>query len=85
MSGARLKWIKWVVLVFWLALLAFIGPLAGKLSSAEKNDASSFLPGKAESTKVINELKDFPGGDAIDLVFVYARDSGLTPADKSAI
>ena len=50
-----------------LVLLAAIGPLAGKLSSAEKNDASSFLPSKAESTKVLNELKSFPGGDAISL------------------
>ena len=85
MTSSRLKWIKWVVLVFWVVLLAVMGPLAGKLSSAEKNDATSFLPGKAESTKVFNELKTFPGGDAIDLVFVYARDSGLTAADKAAI
>ncbi len=85
MTAARLKWVKWVVLVFWVVLLAVIGPLAGKLSSAEKNDASSFLPRQAESTKVLNELQSFPGGDAISLVFVYNRDSGLTPADLTAI
>jgi RND superfamily putative drug exporter len=76
---------KWVVLVVWLALLAGIGPLAGKLSGVEKNDATAFLPGKAESTQVFNELKSFPGGDSVPLVFVYSRSSGLTPADLAAI
>ncbi len=80
-----MKWVKWVVLVFWLALLAVVGPLAGKLSSAEKNDAAAFLPGNAESTKVFNELKTFSGGDTVPLVIVYARSSGLTPADLAAI
>ena len=60
------------------------GPLAGKLSGAEKNDATAFLPGKAESTKVFNQLKTFPGGDAIPVVIVYARDAGLTAADVAA-
>ena len=31
MTGKRLKWIKWAVLVFWVVLLAVLGPLAGKL------------------------------------------------------
>jgi RND superfamily putative drug exporter len=85
MTARRLKWLKWAVLVGWLLLLAVTGPLAGKLTGAEKNDATAFLPGKAESTKVFNELKNFPGGDSIPVVVVYARDSGLTPADLSAI
>ena len=35
---------KWVVLVFWLIIVAVAGPLAGKLMGAEKNDASAWLP-----------------------------------------
>ena len=31
---------KWVVLVFWLILVAVAGPLSGKLTGAEKNDTS---------------------------------------------
>jgi putative drug exporter of the RND superfamily len=85
MTAKRLKWLKWAVLVGWLLLLAVTGPLAGKLTGAEKNDATAFLPGKAESTKVFNELKRFPGGDSIPVVVVYARDSGLTAADLLAI
>ncbi len=85
MTASRLKWLKWVALVLWLGLLAVMGPLAGKLSSVEKNDANSFLPGNAESTKVFNELQDFPGGDSVPVVIVYARTSGLTSADRAAI
>jgi RND superfamily putative drug exporter len=84
-TPARLKWARWAVLGFWVALLAVMGPLAGKLSSVEKNDANAFLPGKAESTKVFNELKSFPGGDAVALVIIYGRQPALTPADNAAI
>ena len=45
---------KWLVLVFWLVLVAVLGPLSGKLTGAEKNDASSWLPPRAESTQVLN-------------------------------
>ena len=39
---------KWLILGFWLFVLA-LSP-AGKLTGAEKNDASLWLPGNAEST-----------------------------------
>ena len=45
---------KWLVLVFWLVVVAVAGPLSGKLMGAEKNDASAWLPPKAESTQVLN-------------------------------
>ena len=32
---------KWVVVAFWLIVVALAGPLAGKLTSAEKNDAQN--------------------------------------------
>ena len=44
---------KWLVLVFWLVVVALAGPLAGKLTGAEKNDAQSWLPAQAESTQVL--------------------------------
>ncbi|HLQ57340.1 MAG TPA: hypothetical protein VK162_24100 [Streptosporangiaceae bacterium] len=47
-SGRRTKWL---VLVFWLIVVALAGPLAGKLMGVEKNDASAWLPARAESTK----------------------------------
>ncbi|HET6190636.1 MAG TPA: hypothetical protein VFE59_27000, partial [Trebonia sp.] len=50
-SGRRAKWL---VLVGWLIIVAVAGPLSGKLMGAEKNDASAWLPAKAESTQVLN-------------------------------
>jgi hypothetical protein len=32
---------KWLVLVFWLVLVAVAGPLSGKLTGAEKNNTSA--------------------------------------------
>ena len=54
---------KWLVLAFWLIVLGVLGPLAGKLSGAEKNDNSSWLPGGAESTAVINLESKFQAHD----------------------
>ena len=50
-SGRRTKW---AVLVFWLIIVAVAGPLSGKLTGAEKNDSSAWLPAKAESTQVLD-------------------------------
>src|SRR5437762_12965352 len=44
---------KWLVLVFWLVVVALAGPLSGKLTGAEKNDAQSWLPPAAESTQAL--------------------------------
>jgi RND superfamily putative drug exporter len=44
---------KWMVLVFWLIVAAVAGSLSGKLTGAEKNDAQSWLPARAESTQVL--------------------------------
>ncbi|MEU6239022.1 MMPL family transporter [Kitasatospora sp. NPDC047058] len=73
---------KWVVLVLWLVLLVVAGPLAGKLADAEDNQASSWLPGNAESTQVLNEQRAFQPVDTAQAVVVYQRDGGITPADR---
>ncbi len=38
--------IKWVILAFWVVVVVVAGPLAGKVTGAEKNDASSWLPAR---------------------------------------
>ena len=72
---------KWVVLTLWLVVAIVIAPFAGKLESVEKNESSSFLPGNAESTKVLAVTTKFQGGDIASAVVVYRRATGLTPAD----
>ncbi|MEU9131274.1 MMPL family transporter [Kitasatospora sp. NPDC048540] len=75
---------KWVVLALWLILVVVAGPLAGKLMDAEDNEASSWLPGSAESTQVLNEQRTFQPVDTAQAVVVYQRTSGITPADRAA-
>ena len=74
---------KWLVLVIWLVLVAVAGPLSGKLTGAEKNDASSWLPPAAESTQVLNLQSRFISPNVYTGVVVYNRPSGLTAADKA--
>jgi RND superfamily putative drug exporter len=79
-SGRRAKW---GVLVFWLIIVALAGPLSGKLTGAEKNDSSSWLPAKAESTQVLNLQSKVQSPNVFTAVVVYDRASGLTSADKA--
>src|ERR1700748_2114902 len=79
-SGRRAKW---GVLVFWLIIVALAGPLSGKLTGAEKNDSSSWLPAKAESTQVLNLQSKIQSPNIFTAVVVYDRASGLTSADKA--
>ena len=46
--------IKYLIILFWLVLVALAAPLAGKLTGVQQNDAKSWLPGSAESTQVLD-------------------------------
>jgi RND superfamily putative drug exporter len=74
---------KWLVLVFWLIVVVVVGPLAGKLMGAEKNDTSAWLPTQAESTKVVNLQAKVQPPNIFPGVVVYSRPSGVTPADRA--
>jgi len=75
--------VKWLVLVAWLIVVAVAGPLSGKLMGAEKNDTSSWLPPRAESTQVLNLRSEAISPNVYPAVVVYDRPSGLTAADKA--
>src|ERR1700743_2018838 len=79
-SGRRAKW---GVVVFWLVIVALAGPLSGKLTGAEKNDSSSWLPAKAESTQVLDLQSRYHPPNTFPAVVVYDRPSGLTSADRA--
>jgi len=74
---------KWVVVVLWIVILAVCGSLAGKLTGAEKNDAQSWLPAQAQSTKVLALQSRFQSPNVFSAVVVYDRPSGLTAADRA--
>ncbi len=79
-SGRRMKY---VIVVLWLAVIAVGGSLAGKLQGAEKNDASTWLPAKAESTQALNLQASFLSPNIFPAVVVYQRPSGLTQSDRA--
>ena len=72
---------KYIVVVFWILVVAALGGLAGKLQGAEKNDASAYLPSSAESTQELNEQNLFQSKNLNPALVVYVRDSGVTTAD----
>ena len=74
---------KWLVVLFWLILVVVAGPLSGKLTGAEKNDSSSWLPPAAESTQVLNMRSSAISPNVYPGVLVYDRASGVTAADKA--
>ena len=78
---------KWVVLAVWFAALFAIVALGlpTKYTEAEQNESTSFLPGDAESTAVLEVTKRLQGAETAPTVVVYQRDDGLTPADRATI
>ena len=77
------RWTKWLVVAFWILVVALAGPLAGKLNGAEKNDAKSWLPANAESTKVLDLQARFQSPNIFPAVVVYGRANGVTAADMA--
>ena len=76
---------KYVVLLFWVVLIAVAGPLAGKMADVQENDNKAWLPGNAESTKLLDEQRAFQSPNTMSAVVVYERTSGLTAADRAQI
>jgi len=75
---------KWIVLVFWLLTLGVMAGFAQKLTDVQNNEASSWLPESAESTRAIENLVPFQDPDTIPTVVAYERESGLTQDDIAA-
>jgi RND superfamily putative drug exporter len=76
---------KYLVVLVWVVVLAAAFSLAGKLTGAEKNDSTAWLPGSAESTKVLNEEGAFQSPDTFVAVVVFQRLPALTGEDRAAI
>ncbi|HEY6935111.1 MAG TPA: MMPL family transporter [Marmoricola sp.] len=80
---------KWLVFGFWVLVLvgatAFAGPFGSKLSDVQSNEASSWLPQNAESTRALDKLTAFQDPKALPTVVAYHRPSGLTPRDLATM
>jgi putative drug exporter of the RND superfamily len=77
------SWTKWLVVGFWVVVVAVLYPLSAKLTGAEKNNASAWLPASAESVKVLDVQQRFQSPNDYPGVVVYYRASGLTAADQA--
>lgn len=89
-AGRGVAWLvcgrrtKWLVVLFWLVVIVAAAPLAQKLTDAQDNQASSWLPGSAESTQVLDISEEFRP-EQIPAIIVYARAGGLTAEDRARI
>ncbi len=81
-SGRRSKFL---VLALWLVLAAGLGPLAGKFESAQKNEPSSFLPGNAESVRVLKASDGFASGQSTPAIIVYNDADGFGARTRAAV
>ncbi len=75
---------KWIVLAFWLIAVGGASMYSQKLADVQNNEASSWLPASAESTKALDKLSAFQSPNAIPTVVAYERTEGLTEDDMAA-
>jgi RND superfamily putative drug exporter len=76
---------KWIVLVAVVVITGVMATFSVKLADVQNNEASSWLPGSAESTQVLEELSASVDPNDIPTLVVYHRDGGLTDADLAAM
>jgi RND superfamily putative drug exporter len=78
---------KWLVFALWFLAIfvAFGAELPDKFEEAENNEATSYLPGDAESTKALAATEELQKGEIAPTVIVFRRESGLTEADRRTI
>ena len=75
---------KFFVLALALVVVAALSPFSGKFEDAQENEATSFLPGDAESVRALEAIERFEDGQVAAAVTVIARKGGLTPDDRAA-
>jgi putative drug exporter of the RND superfamily len=91
--ATALRWLRWPVVIAWILAIVLLDGLSGSLSKVTTDGASAYLPASAASTKVALlqqaavRAATHTGGQpqANPAIVVFARDSGLTPADQAVI
>jgi len=84
-AGKRAKWV--VFAIWFIGVFIAAGPanLPGKFEDAESNEATSYLPGSAESTEALKATESLQNGEIAPAVIVFRRESGLTAVDRRTI
>jgi putative drug exporter of the RND superfamily len=76
---------KFAVLALWLLAIVALGPFIGKFEGAQQNEPSTFLPGEAESVKVLEASSEFPSGDVTAAIVFFGNPDGLDARARVAI
>ena len=76
---------KFGVLALWILVIAALGPFIGRFESAQQNEPSSFLPGDAESVRVLEAAKELPDGDVTDAIVAFRGSQALSAEQRRAI
>ncbi|HEY6731723.1 MAG TPA: MMPL family transporter [Solirubrobacterales bacterium] len=84
-AGRRSKWVVFAVWFFAIFVAAGPAGLPEKFEEAENNEATSYLPGDAESTAALNATEELQNGEIAPAVVIFRRESGLTPGDFKTI
>ncbi|MDA0260183.1 MAG: MMPL family transporter [Actinobacteria bacterium] len=58
-KGRKPLWLAIVVVIVWMSISSFTGPLFGKLSTVQENNNSSFLPEDSVATRAANAITKF--------------------------
>jgi len=74
---------KYLVLAFWVIALIGLGGFAGKLSQVQNNQASSWLPSSAESTRGLDKMTPFQDPNSIPTTVVYTSTTTTGAALKA--
>ena len=73
---------KWLILGFWVVILAVAFSPANKLTGAQENDAVAWLPGDAESTIVLHEMESFQSSDETPAITINHKN--VPPVDLTS-
>jgi RND superfamily putative drug exporter len=76
---------KLAVLALWGLAIVALGPFIGKFEGAQQNEPATFLPGDAESVRVLEASDAFPSGDATAAIVVFRDPDGLDATAREAI
>src|SRR5215218_8461125 len=76
---------KWIVAGLWIVIAAVGWTFGSKLTQVTDDQASSWVPASAESTRALDKLDAFQSPNDIPLVIVYSKADGLTADDVSAM
>lgn len=78
---------RWLIIIFWIAMVPVLSSTLPKLADVSKNDNSVFLPKNSQTQKAADLEASFQSKDtSTRSVLVSSRSDGvLTPADNAAV